>query len=50
MQMYQNIFGETKFQTAAHVVEDILKRHRTAKNKMQIVHPPTPNITLHYPD
>ena len=50
MQVYQNIFGETKFQTVKHVVDDILKRHRMAKNKMQIVHPPTPKITLHYPN
>jgi NH3-dependent NAD+ synthetase len=50
MQVYQNIFGETKFQTVEHVVDDILKRHRMAKNKMQIVHPPTPKISLHYTD
>ena len=50
MQMYQDIFRETKFQTAKQLVDDILRRHEMAKNKIQIVHPPTPKITLHYRD
>lgn len=50
MQTCQNVFGETKFQTVEQVVDDILKRHRMAKNKMKIVHPPSPKITLHYTD
>jgi len=45
---YQHVFGEAKFQTVDQVVNDILKRHHQAKNKMKIIHPPTPDITLHY--
>ena len=48
IRLYQNVFGKVKFQTVDQVVNDVLKRHAQAKNKMKIVHPPTPDITLHY--
>ncbi len=48
IRQYQNVFGKAKFQTVDQVVNDILKRHAQAKNKMKIIHPPTPNISLHY--
>jgi NAD+ synthase len=45
---YEQVFGNRKFRTVDQVVDDILKRHQQAKNKMKIIHPPTPDITLHY--
>jgi NAD+ synthase len=47
---YQKVFGNAKFQTVEQVVNDVLIRHRKAKNKMKIIHPPTPEIMLHYND
>ena len=47
---YEYVFGKAKFQTVDQVVNDVLKRHHQAKNKMKIIHPPTPEITLHYTD
>ena len=46
----QKAFGNAKFKSVDQVVNDILKRHRQAKNKMKIIHPPAPEITLHYND
>jgi NAD+ synthase len=45
---YEQVFGTRKFRNVDQVVDDILKRHRQAKNKMKIIHPPTPEITLNY--
>ena len=45
---YQSVFGGEKFSTVKAVVEDVLSRHRQAKDKMKIIHPPTPRITLCY--
>jgi len=45
---HQKVYGIIKFQTVKDVIEDILKRHSTAKNKVKIIHPPTPEITLQY--
>jgi len=45
---YGQMFGNRKFRTVDQVIDDILKRHQQAKNKMKIIHPPTPQITLHY--
>jgi len=50
IRQYREVFGKAKFQTVAQVVNDILKRHRQADNKMKIIHPPTPEITLYYSD
>ena len=47
---YQKAFGDAKLKSVEQVVNDILKRHRQAKNKMKIIHPPTPEITLQYND
>lgn len=49
IEQYQSFFGKAKFQSVDQVVNDVLKRHAQAKNKMKIVHPPVPDITLHYP-
>jgi NH3-dependent NAD+ synthetase len=48
IRQYQSGFVKAKFQTVEQVVNDVLKRHTQAKNKMKIVHPPTPDITLHF--
>ncbi len=45
---YQSVFGIEKFDSITAVVEDVLQRHQQAKNKMKIIHPPTPKITLSY--
>ena len=45
---YWSIYGEEKLRSTQAVVDDILKRHAQAKRKMQIIHPPTPQITLFY--
>ena len=50
LRQYQDVFGKAKFQTVEQVVSDVLKRHTQAKNKMKILHPPTPDITLRYSD
>jgi NAD+ synthase len=48
IERYRKTFGAAKFESVDQVVNDILKRHRRAKNKMKIIHPPTPEITLLY--
>jgi NAD+ synthetase len=45
---YKSLFEEAKFETAQQVVTDILRRHKLAMNKVKILHPPTPKITLNY--
>ena len=45
---YKKVFGESKFNSAEQVVSDVLRRHEIAKGKMQIIHPPSPNISLMY--
>lgn len=48
IQQYQSICNNAKFDSVKAVVDDVLKRHRQAEEKMKIIHPPTPNITLTY--
>ncbi|MEJ2169984.1 MAG: NAD(+) synthase [Desulfobacterales bacterium] len=48
IEAYRSSFGETKFETVGQVVEDIARRHRVAQKKFQIVHAPSPAITLTY--
>jgi NAD+ synthase len=48
LQHYRTAFGASKFPGVRQVVEDVLKRHETAKGKMMIVHPPSPRISLVY--
>ena len=45
---YAAQFGQSKFTSAKAAINDILQRHAAAKRKMQIIHPPTPDITLTY--
>ena len=45
---YRSSFGKAKFETPGQVVEDIARRHRMAQKKFQIVHAPSPAITLTY--
>ena len=37
---YQKAFENVQFKSVDQVVNDILKHHRQAKNKMKIIHPP----------
>jgi NAD+ synthase len=45
---YRKLFGASKFTGADQVVADVMRRHETAKGKMQIIHPPSPKISLTY--
>lgn len=45
---FQKLFGRPKFESVADVVADVLKRHEGANQKIKIVHPPTPEISLIY--
>jgi NAD+ synthetase len=45
---YKSVYVVEKFGSAESVVDDVLKRHQQAKGKMEIIHPPTPQITLSY--
>jgi hypothetical protein len=42
------VFGAAKFTSVDRVVADVLRRHEIAKGKMQIIHPPSPKISLTY--
>ena len=48
IKQYQSVFGSKKFNSVKAVVEDVLHRHQRAKDKMKIIHPPTPKISLFY--
>jgi len=48
LQHYRQAFGAAKFLNPAQVVADILRRHAIARDKMTIIHPPSPQITLTY--
>lgn len=48
MEQYQSIYGNAKLSSVQAVVDDVFNRHRQAKAKMKIIHPPTPQITLTY--
>jgi NAD+ synthase len=48
IEIYRSMYGESKFKTVRQVVEDIARRHRMAQKKFQIVHAPSPAITLTY--
>jgi len=48
MTQYRSAFGTAKFKSVADAVDDVLKRHAGAELKMEIIHPPTPEVTLLY--
>jgi NAD+ synthetase len=48
IQRYTDVCGSAKFDSVKTVVDDVLDRHQLAKEKMKIIHPPTPRITLSY--
>ena len=48
IKQYKKIYDRAKFTSVQKVVEDVLKRHQQAKEKMKILSPPTPRITLSY--
>lgn len=48
IETYRSMFSRFKFETVAQVVDDIDRRHQSAQKKLQIVHPPSPIITLAY--
>ncbi len=45
---YISAYGNEKLPSVEAVVEDVIRRHQQAKDKMKIIHPPTPRITLSY--
>jgi NAD+ synthase len=45
---YRSIYGNPKLESVETVVRDIYRRHQLAMGKVEIVHPPTPKITLIY--
>jgi NAD+ synthase len=48
IEFYQSIYGNPKLESVEQVVKDIYRRHQLAMEKVKIVHPPTPKITLRY--
>ena len=48
IKQYEKTYGSALFSSVDDIVADVLKRHRQAKRKMKIIHPPTPRITLTY--
>lgn len=48
LQQYLSAFGVKKFNSVKAVVQDVFNRHQLAEEKMKILHPPTPRITLSY--
>jgi NAD+ synthase len=45
---YRSVFGTPQLDSIDKVIDDIHRRHRTARGKVKIVHPPTPQISLIY--
>jgi NH3-dependent NAD+ synthetase len=48
VEYYKSVFGREKFNSVEEVVDDVIRRHHSAKKKMKIIHPPTPKISLMY--
>ena len=48
IETYKSVFGREKFNSVEEVVDDVIRRHHSAKKKMKIIHPPTPKISLIY--
>jgi len=45
---YRSVFGSPQLDSIDKVIDDIHRRHQTARAKVKIVHPPTPQISLIY--
>lgn len=45
---YRSVFGNPQLDSIDKVIEDIHRRHQTAMDKVKVVHPPTPQISLTY--
>jgi len=45
---YRSVFGSPQLDSIDKVIDDIHRRHQTARGKVKIVHPPTPQISLIY--
>lgn len=48
LEAYRATFGRSLFGSVEAVVSDVLRRHEAARLKVEIVHPPTPEISLIY--
>jgi NAD+ synthase len=48
MRQYVELFGRSQHYTVRQVVEDILRRHKGAQRKGEIIHPPTAPVSLKY--
>ncbi len=48
IKLHRDVGGYAKFDSVKAVVDDVLGRHQKAEEKMKIIHPPTPKITLTY--
>lgn len=48
LEEYRARFGTAKFDCTEAVVADVLRRHEMARRKVEIIHPPTPEISLIY--
>lgn len=48
IEIYKSAFAKAKLETVSDVVDDVLKRHAGAMQKVKIIQPPTPEITLLY--
>ena len=48
IEQYQSLYGNPKLESVKKVVEDIYRRHQQAMEKVKIIHPPTPKISLRY--
>jgi NAD+ synthase len=45
---YEEIYGKRKFKQPVEVIEDIMRRHKIALGKAEILHPPIAPVTLEY--
>jgi NAD+ synthase len=45
---YRSVFGKPQLNSVEKVINDINRRHQSAKAKVKIIHPPTPQISLTY--
>lgn len=48
LENYQKTYGKEKFKTISEVLSDIMRRHKIAESKAQLISPPVAPVTLHY--